>query len=154
MKKIIPAVLFLIVGFGVYAEGDYDSQIYVDNSDRALSGYDTVSFFSDSAPLQGNEMWKTTYLNAVWLFSSETNLNLFLKNPQKYAPAYGGYCAWAMSTGKLAPGKPQYWDIIDNRLYLNFSSSTRKKFLADIDTMIADADKNWPNIQQDLIEKK
>ena len=154
MKIILPVVLLLLTGFAVYASGKYDSQIYTKNSNIALSGYDTVSFFTGSEPVVGNQVWKTEYKDAVWLFSSESNLNLFIEDPDKYAPAYGGYCAWAMSYGKLAPGKPKYWDIIDGRLYLNYSSSTRRKFLADIESMITNADKKWPEIKGNLTGKK
>ncbi len=153
--RIIFILIFLVtIGITAYASGEYDSVIYTKRSDIALAGYDTVSFFLDESPEKGNKKWQTEFRNAVWYFRSEKNLNLFKDNPKKYAPAYGGYCAWAMNDGKLAPGKPKYWDIIDGRLYLNFSASTRRKFLAEVESMIKNADSKWPGIETELAEKQ
>jgi YHS domain-containing protein len=153
MKSIITGMILISLSVLLYASGDYDSVIYTKESNIAVEGYDPVSFFQENNPIKGSQTWSTEYRGAAWYFSSEENLNLFTNNPNKYAPAYGGYCAWAMNEGKLAPGKPKHWDIIEGRLYLNYSSSTRKKFLADLDSMISTADTKWPEIKFQLAKK-
>lgn len=150
MKKNIIYLSLMLIGFSAFASGKYDSAVFTNDSNFAIDGWDAVSFFDKNQPKEGSENWKAEYKEALWLFSSEENLKLFNNNPQKYAPSYGGYCAWAMSGGKLAPGKPEFWDIVDDRLYLNFSGSTRKKFLDSVDTMIRDADRQWPVIEASL----
>ncbi len=147
MKILISGLLLIITVFTVYASGDYDSVVYIKDANLALEGYDTVAYFESNAAVKGSNEWKTEYKEAEWLFSSEYNLNLFLGNPDNFAPAYGGYCAWAMNDGDLAPGRSELWDIIDGRLYLNYSKSTRKKFLADINSMIINADSKWPEVE-------
>lgn len=150
-KRSIFLILFMVVlGSVVFASGDYESVIYIEDADLALSGWDAVSFFEGDKPKEGDDLYQTDYMNAVWLFSSERNLELFKSNPEKYAPAYGGYCAWAMSDAALAPGKPEHWDIINDKLYLNYSVSTRKKFLADPANLIDSADQNWPAVKSQL----
>lgn len=153
MKTLLLSLLLVLSVFKIYASGDYDSEIYIKNSNLALDGYDTVAYFKNNKPIKGSIQWNTIYREAEWYFSSESNLNLFKANPAIYAPEYGGYCAWAMNEGKLAPGKPEYWDIIEGRLFLNYSRSTRKKFLADLDSMISNADSKWPNIKLLLADK-
>ncbi len=150
MKIFFVYLSLILMSFSAYASGKYDSVIYTNDSELAIDGWDAVSFFNNPTPSEGSDNWKTEYRGAIWLFSSEEYLKLFNNDPQKYAPAYGGYCAWAMSEGKLAPGKPGFWDIIDDRLYMNFSASTRKKFLASKYTMIRDADLQWPEIKKTL----
>ena len=147
MKTLFLGLLLIISVFTVYSAGDYESVIYTKDANLALDGYDTVAFFENNKPIQGSNEWKTIYREAEWRFSSEYNLNLFIENPDRYAPEYGGYCAWAMNEGNLAPGKPEHWDIINGRLYLNYSRSTRKKFLADLNSMIRNADSNWLELE-------
>lgn len=152
MKALLLPLILILTVFTVYASGDYDSVIYIKDANLALEGYDTIAYFENNKPIKGSNEWKTIYKNAEWYFNSEKNLNLFLSDPEKYAPAYGGYCAWAMNEGNLAPGKPKHWDIIEGRLYLNYSSSTRKKFLDDFNSMIKNADSKWTEIVIKLSE--
>lgn len=148
MKKILPGLLFTLSVFTIYASGNYDSVVYIKEANLALEGFDTVAYFESNEAIKGSNEWKTRYKEAEWHFSSESNLNLFVANPDNYAPEYGGYCAWAMNDGDLAPGKPVLWDIIDDKLYLNYSKSTRKKFMEDLDLMISSADSKWPIVEQ------
>lgn len=110
---------------------------------KAVSGYDTVSFF-DGEPVKGKSEFKTEYQGADWLFTSQENLDKFLADPEKYAPQYGGHCAWAIAEkDDLAPGDPEYWAIVDNKLYLNYNGSVQKNWEKDIPGFINLGDKNW-----------
>ena len=82
-------------------------------------------------------------------FSSEENLNLFLANPAKYAPQYGGYCAWAVAQGQTAKGDARRWAVVDGKLYLNYNKGIQKRWNKDRAGFIASGDENWPTVLQD-----
>lgn len=115
-------------------------------SDTAIRGYDTVAYFTEGKPVEGDAKYSTTYSEAKWLFASQENLDLFLAEPEKYAPQYGGYCAYAVSQNKTASIKPELFTIVDGKLYLNYSKSINQKWSADKANFIRLADKNWPKL--------
>lgn len=149
MRTIRFLCLLTLLAAGAAALSGEDGLVYTTRSGRAIDGWDAVSFF-EGTPREGEESWQTAYKGAQWLFSSQENLALFLEDPEKYAPAYGGYCAWAMSQGYLAPGRPRHWDVIDGRLFLNYNGSTRRRFLKDTGGLIGEADGNWPEVSAGL----
>jgi YHS domain-containing protein len=116
-------------------------------SNVAVQGYDPVSYFTQSKPIEGSKEFATEYKGAKFLFSNAENLNAFKADPEKYAPQYGGYCAWAVSQGYTAKGDAKSWKIVDGKLYLNYSASVQKTWESDIAGFITKADKNWPNLK-------
>jgi YHS domain-containing protein len=116
------------------------------NSDLALGGYDAVAYFTIGEPTEGSAAYTSSYQGAVFQFASQENLDLFQADPAKYAPQYGGYCAWAAARGKTAAGKPQHWAIVDGRLYLNYSRGIQRKWDADRAGFITKADAAWPTV--------
>lgn len=123
-----------------------DAPIYTSwRNNIGAGGYDTVSFFKGK-PQQGNVEFLAFYKGAEWHFQTEANRDLFNANPEAFAPAYGGYCAWAVARGKLAKGSPKYWYVRDGKLYLNFNARIRDRWLADKEDFIVLANKNWPDI--------
>ena len=118
-------------------------------SNKAIRGYDTVAYFVEDRAIEGDEQFSTNYQNAIWLFSSQHNLDLFLAAPEKYAPQYGGYCAYAVSQNTTASIQPELFTIYNDKLYLNYSPSINQKWLANKEMFIIDADKNWPQLLQD-----
>ncbi len=115
-------------------------------SNAALGGYDAVAYFKEGKPVKGNSKFKSEYQGADWLFSSEENLVAFKTNPQKFAPQYGGYCAWAVSQGYTAKGDPKHWAIHNNKLYLNYNADIQDKWLKAKESFITKADTNWPSV--------
>ena len=115
-------------------------------SSEAIKGYDTVAYFTEGKPVKGDGKYSTEYNEATWLFSSQENLDLFLANPEKYAPQYGGYCAYAVSQNKTASIKPELFTIVDGKLYLNYNASINDKWRANKANFIVEADKNWPGL--------
>ena len=113
-------------------------------SSQAIRGYDTVAYFTEGKPVKGDEKFSTEYNEAEWLFSSQENLELFLNDPEKYLPQYGGYCAYAVSQNTTASIKPELFTIHEGKLYLNYSESINQKWLADKQAYITAADQNWP----------
>jgi len=77
---------------------------------------------------------------------NKDHLDLFTKNPEQYAPQYGGYCAWAAAQGDIAYGDPENWNVYKNKLYLNYNDKIQDKWFQNIDEFIIRADKNWPGV--------
>lgn len=115
-------------------------------SSVAVSGYDTVAYFTENKAVKGDDSFSTEYKGANWHFSSQENLLKFEKEPEKYAPQYGGYCAWAVAHNKTAKGDPKQWTVVNGKLYLNYNAAVRKQWLADKDRQIVKADANWPTL--------
>jgi YHS domain-containing protein len=109
----------------------------------AVEGYDPVSYFTKGEPTKGKRAHKFEYNNATWRFESEENLERFKADPKRYAPQFGGFCAWAVSQGYTASIDPDVWNIVDNKLYLNYSLSTRERWARDIQGNIAKGRHNW-----------
>lgn len=112
----------------------------------AAEGYDVVAYFTDGKPVKGEKQFKVVQDGATYLFASEDHRVLFEENPEKYLPAYGGYCAWAVAQGDTAGIDPEAWTIYQGRLYLNYSKKIRAKWEKDKDDNISKADANWPEI--------
>lgn len=114
-------------------------------NDIAVDGYDVVSFHAGK-PLKGRTEFATRYKETTWRFDTQANLDLFLMNPTAFEPQYGGYCAWAVSKGKLAPGKGEFWHVEDGKLYLNYSIRVKKRWDALRPEFIRDANGAWPEL--------
>ena len=112
----------------------------------AIQGYDPVAYFTDSKPVKGSADHAFTWNGAEWRFASADHLAKFKAAPEKYAPQYGGYCAWAVSQGKTANIDPASWKIVNDKLYLNYDSDIQKKWALDIPGNIKKADANWPKV--------
>ena len=109
-------------------------------------GYDVVSYFKDGAPKKGSAEYAASYGGAKWYFSSAENMKTFQASPGKYAPAYGGYCAYAVANGVTAAGNPRLWKIVGGRLYLNLNAAAQSRWKADIPGNISSANANWPTV--------
>ena len=108
-------------------------------------GYDVVAYFSGQ-PAKGQENFTTKWNGAIWRFANADNRAAFEADPVKYAPQYGGYCAYAVSKGSTAKGDPEAWTVVDGKLYLNFSEGVRETWRQDIPGNISAANSNWPKV--------
>ena len=123
------------------------SAIFTPSSGLALDGYDTVAFFTQARPVRGDARFEGIWQGARWRFSTQDHLNRFLAEPARFAPQYGGYCAWAVGArNALAPGDARYWRIVDGKLYVNFDAGVQAQWVRDIPGFILAADRNWPAI--------
>ncbi|MEM7440236.1 MAG: YHS domain-containing (seleno)protein [Pseudomonadota bacterium] len=118
--------------------------VYTIRGGVAIDGTDTVAYFTQGKPVAGSKAHAVKWNGSTWLFSSAENKAKFIANPAKYAPKYGGYCAFAMSKGYVAPTEPEAWTIVDGKLYLNFNLDVRRRWSKNIPTNIAKADGFWP----------
>lgn len=112
-------------------------------SDLAVGGHDVVAYFTRGEAVEGSAEYSTEWRGAVWRFASEDHLQRFREDPVRYAPAYGGYCAYAVARGTTEPGDPDHWAIHDGRLYLNHDADARSRWQADAEAHIVAGDAHW-----------
>lgn len=114
----------------------------------AIRGYDPVAYFTVGKAVKGLEQFTYEWNGAQWHFSSAENQDKFQADPDKFAPKFGGYCAYAMSTGSYAATEPEAFTIRAGVLYLNYSQSIQKTWLKDVEGFIVDAIENWIMFQK------
>ncbi|MEM7411094.1 MAG: YHS domain-containing (seleno)protein [Myxococcota bacterium] len=117
------------------------------HSTPAVSGYDVVSFQTGEKPLRGNGNHVAVHDGATYLFVNDANKRTFEKDPERYAPAYGGYCAYGVAVGKKFVGDPDVWKVVDDRLYLNLDTKIQETWSKDISGNIRKADGQWTKIE-------
>ena len=133
------AMLFTVPAYAADA-------IYSNWLGRAIGGYDPVAYFTEGKPVEGSGDYTAKWKGADWRFASAANRDMFVAAPEKYAPQYGGYCAYAVAQNSTAKIDPTAWAIVDGKLYLNYSHAIQKTWTADRAAYIAAADRNWPSV--------
>ena len=112
-----------------------------------VQGYDLVSYHTGKKPLRGTGNHISVYKKVTYLFVSEKNKQLFLKAPEKYVPAYGGYCAYGVSVGKKFVGDPDVWKVVDGKLYFNLDTKIQEIWRKEVDNHIKKANDQWQKIE-------
>lgn len=149
VSTILPgfaAAIFVAVAMSLAAPAAEPAVYTGTFSNLAVGGHDPVAYFSEGRPVEGRSDLEHEWNGATWRFASEDNLEAFKADPERYAPQYGGYCAWAVSQGYTASADPQAWRIVDGKLYLNYNEEVQKLWVQDIPGNIAKADANWPEV--------
>ena len=121
-------------------------EISVEADHLAARGYDVTAYFIQGKPVRGNKSHQLNYKGATWRFASADNLAKFKADPAAYEPQFGGYCAWAVSQGYIAPGDPEQWKIVSGKLYLNFNARAKELWEADQQDAIRRGHANWPKV--------
>lgn len=112
----------------------------------AIRGYDPVAYFRQGGPRHGSPEHAVRYDGATWYFASAANRALFLADPERYKPAYGGFCAYGTSRGYLVKIEPEAWSIVEGRLYLNYDLDVRATWSKDTKTYLARSERNWKHL--------
>jgi hypothetical protein len=115
----------------------------------AILGYDPVAYFTLGKPVEGQEDFMHVWKGAKWLFASQANRDLFIADPERYAPQYGGYCAYGVSRGYLVSIEPDKYAVIDGKLYLNYNGDVQAKWIKDPARYISQADARFPDLLRD-----
>ena len=137
IPMIFLMALLLLSGLGGIAAGkSLEGEV-------AIKGYDTVAYFQAGKAIKGSESFSFQWHNLTWYFLTKENRDLFEANPEKFAPQYDGYCAWAMTESRKAVTDPEVWKIVNGKLYLNCSMAAYEKWSRDIPGNIIKADKSW-----------
>lgn len=151
---LIVAACAAFIGACASIGGSKMTQVNMDSKGFALDGYDAVAYFTENLPREGKPEFTADYNGAKWQFVSAENRDAFSKDPAKYAPQYGGYCAWAVGHNYTAKGDPQAWRIVDNKLFLNYNKDVQAKWQEEIPKYIADGDKNWKELASKAEESR
>ena len=134
--------------FSLFIQGAKAQKSEIFETDgKAIRGYDVVAYFTLGEPTKGIDSITTQWNNSNWLFSSIPNLENFKKNPEKYAPQYGGYCAYGTAGGYKATTQPDAWAIVDGKLYLNYNKKVKTIWEKDPPRYIEKANMNWPGLK-------
>ncbi len=144
------AVALLLSGL---AQAD-NPAVSIDDAGRAIRGYDAVAYFADGQPQPGLAAFSHDWKGAVWLFASAAHRDAFMADPERYAPQFGGYCAYAITKGHALEARPEVWSIVDDKLYLNLGPGAQQKWRADVPGNIARAVNNWPGALVDPGRRK
>ena len=112
----------------------------------ALQGYDPVSYFTRNKAIEGSKRFGAVHEDAVYLFSTPDNRDMFAKAPHKYVPAFGGFCGLAVTHNKLKDVKPDCFDVVKDRLVLLSGKEALSMWLKDRQGLLAEADANWPRL--------
>jgi YHS domain-containing protein len=113
-------------------------------SDTAILGHDPVAYFTQNKAVKGEDRFTFQWMGANWKFASAAHREAFKADPQRYAPQYGGYCAYGTSQGYLVKVDPTQFAIIDGKLYLNFNAKVHEMWLKDPAGYIKTADARFP----------
>lgn len=142
-------IVLCLIAFGAVAtaaRAGSEPAVNVSRGQLALHGHDAVAYFTDGRPARGTASFEHRWNGAVWRFATAANRDVFAKDPARYAPEFGGYCAYAVSRGYTADVDPNAWRIVDGRLFLNYSKRVQRLWEADIPGNIAKGRASWPGV--------
>lgn len=150
MKTVLSIFLFGLILVEVCGQSDaIRTKHFNVKKNIALEGYDPVSYFSGK-PLEGQEELKLNYKNVTYQFASQDNLVKFKLHPEKYEPAYGGWCAYAMGeSGEKVKIDPETFTMLEGKLYLFYNfwgNNTLEDWKKNEKKLRDKADLNWENI--------
>jgi hypothetical protein len=147
IKYIAITICYTLVGLIATSmnspAGGLSAPVNKDEYGVAIKGYDAVAYFEDGHAEKGNPAYEYVWQDARWYFTSAGHRDQFAAAPERYAPAYGGFCATGMAAGMLVGVDPEAFKIIDGKLYLNYNHSTQVEFEASAAANIQKANMNW-----------
>ena len=144
MRPPIAALIFLLALSGPAAA--QQAPVYSSFLGGAIRGYDPVAYFTERRPVEGSRQFTHEWKGATWRFASAANRDRFAQAPEKYAPQYGGYCAYGVANGYAVKIDPQAWSVVDGKLYLNYSPAVQADWKKDVPGYIRRADAQWPKV--------
>ena len=143
MRKSFFAVVLLCAVSG-FASGK--QLLNLDSKGVAIQGYDPVAFFTQQKPVKGAPQFVSEFNGAKYWFASAEDKATFDKEPSKYEPQFGGYCAYGVSRGSRAPVKIEAWKIVNGRLLMQYDLDIKSEFNKDQQGTLKKADQNWPGL--------
>jgi YHS domain-containing protein len=144
MKKVAIAFLALVFSAAAYAQ----SIKFTGKDGVAIKGYDPVAYFIQQKAVEGNDAYSFDWSGSKWKFISQNNLDSFKVAPEKYAPQYGGFCAYGTSENHLSPTDPKAFTIVNGKLYLNYNMDVKQLWIKDTTSRIKAADDYWPALNK------
>jgi hypothetical protein len=142
MKKFMLVTVLLVATGLVKAQGPF-----FEKDSLAILGYDPVAYFTQGKAVKGDPGISYRWQRVTWLFSSPEHRTSFIGAPERYAPQFGGFCAYGASEEHLSPTDPEAWTIHQNKLYLNYSKKVKNLWPPDTTKRIPAAEAYWKNIK-------
>ncbi len=154
LYRLLLTPILLAIALGVFGAGPAKAGSMVNQNffGTSIRGYDPVAYFTQGAAVEGSDAFEYEWLGGTWQFASAKHRDLFIADPIRYAPQFGGYCASAVAGGGTASVDPQAWSIVDGKLYLLYSKGALSRWSKDTVGNIAKGETNWPTIQAGLTE--
>jgi hypothetical protein len=138
----------MAIGAVTVGENKVDAGEYFEKEGIALRGYDPVAYHTENRPVKGNPALEATFKGSRFLFASDANRALFVADPDRYAPQFGGFCAFGTARGYKAAIDPAAFTIVDGKLYLNYNAAVQEEWRADIKGFLVKANANWPEVSK------
>ncbi len=144
-QTIASIITAFVISFSAFVHAGDDTE--TDVNSVILSGHDAVAYFTQNKALKGSAKYTAIYNDAIYRFSSAKNRDLFNTTPEKYAPQYGGFCAYGMTFGKKFEIDGKAFEIVNGKLFVNKNLSVYKAWKKDIPTHVTQANKQWPTVE-------
>jgi len=146
--RIIFMLTFFLMLFFASKAQKYNGHYFnnVNENGVILDGYDAVAFFTGNKPVKGDAQYQYSYEDAIYYFASQEHLDMFKANPEKYKPQFGGWCAYAVSLGRIAPIDVNTFSIVNDRLVIQHNQRAVNGWNKDVQGNLALADKYWPTV--------
>jgi len=142
LKNSLFSALLLVAASQAALAGDF-----FEADGAALHGYDVVSYFDSGKPEKGAAQHEFTYQGSKFLFATAAHRDRFAKDPEKFAPQFGGYCAYGTANDYKVPTQPDAFKVVDGKLYLNYDRKVLGIWSKDEPGNIARANENWPTVK-------
>lgn len=142
--------LAIAAAFALSSGSSPRAAVNVDTDNVAIHGYDTVAYFTEGRAAKGKSEFGHEWQDAQWHFANATHRDLFIANPERYAPRYGGYCTLGLALGEYSDVDPEQWTIIDGKLYLNKNAAIRDQFRKGPEHYLFLSEANWQKYQNQL----
>ena len=154
---LLAVVAIVLAGFSSNAQAadevNTSNGLTIGGVPLAIHGYDPVAYFTEGRALVGKAVFTATHERAAYRFVTHSNQQRFEANPQRYAPRYGGFCAFGVSVGAKFDGDPTLFRIVDNKLYFNLNPDIQDKWIKDIPGNIRKANRNWTQIRHKVVSE-
>ena len=159
----IRKVIYFFVSIGRFLSFNrllkFSQEAYYTTDNGALDGTDVVAYFLCQEMVKGKKNYSVLWQGATWFFSCDEHRKLFLQEPLKYAPQYGGFCAFGLTEGLTVKHDVQSWSMVGGKLYLNYDEYTRKLWTKNNPILISEADAYWqikkqanPHLKQPCVD--
>jgi YHS domain-containing protein len=147
IKRYLILVSVTLCQIILYSVSLYAGEFFERNN-LAIDGYDPVAYFTEQKPVKGSAQFRSDFQGSTFQFASAVHRDIFAADPAKYAPQYGGFCAYGMAKGYKATIDPAAFTVLSDKLYLNYSKTVRSQWLSDIPGYVQKADANWPEVRK------
>lgn len=144
-KSVQSITAIFMIGFSAFASAGADTE--TDANNVILAGHDAVAYFTENKAVEGSAKFTASYNDAIYRFSSAKHRDMFKANPAKFAPQYGGFCAYGMTFGKKFEIDGKAFQVVDGKLFVNKNLSVYQEWKKEIPTNISEANDQWPTVK-------